>query len=151
MRALLAAGRLLVGWSSARVEALPARALRYFRCLELGHVRQKCPLEADRGDRCYRCAGAGHWARECTAPLRCPVCADLGRPADHRLGAKKCAPPLPKQGRKVRVTTPSSGESTPVNRPAADVPALAPAEALRARSPAAMEGGSGPGEAMDMA
>ncbi|XP_053989810.1 translation initiation factor IF-2-like [Hylaeus volcanicus] len=151
MRALLAAGRLLVDWSSARVEALPARALRCFRCLELGHVRQKCPLEADRGDRYYRCAGAGHRARECTAPMRCPVCADLGRPADHRLGAKKCAPPPPKQGRKARVTTPSSGESMPVNRPAADAPALAPAEALRARSPAAMEGGSGMEEAMDMA
>ncbi|XP_053989833.1 uncharacterized protein LOC128882277 [Hylaeus volcanicus] len=151
MRALLAAGRLLVGWSSARVEALPARALRCFRCLELGHVRQKCPLEADRGDRCYRCAGAGQRARECTAPMRCPVCADLGRPADHRLGAKKCAPPPPKQGRRALVTTPSSGESTPVNRPAANAQALAPSEALRARSPSAMEGGSGLGKAMDMA
>ncbi|XP_053989808.1 uncharacterized protein LOC128882247, partial [Hylaeus volcanicus] len=49
MKALLATGRLLVGWSFARVEALPARALRCFRCLELGHVRQKCPSRRTAG------------------------------------------------------------------------------------------------------
>ncbi|CAD1469692.1 unnamed protein product [Heterotrigona itama] len=37
--------------------------------------------------------GAGHWARECTAPVRCLICTDLGRPGDYRFDSKACRPP----------------------------------------------------------
>ncbi|CAH2094586.1 unnamed protein product [Euphydryas editha] len=48
-------GRLLVGWSSARVQVMEQRALRYFMCIWLGHTRPTCPTAADRGKMCYRC------------------------------------------------------------------------------------------------
>ncbi|KZC11873.1 hypothetical protein WN55_03905 [Dufourea novaeangliae] len=99
---LTTAGRILVGWSSARVEALAARPLRCFRCLELGHVRLKCPRDADRAGRCYGCGSGEHLVRDCAAAPKWPVCADLGRPADHWLGSKGCAPPPSRRGRRGR-------------------------------------------------
>ncbi|XP_053990034.1 protein lin-28 homolog B-like [Hylaeus volcanicus] len=135
-------GRLVVGWTSARVEALAARALRCYKCLELGYVRQKCPCEADRSAGCYLCGGTDHRARDCAASPSCPVCTDIGRPANHRLGAKGRAPPPPKQGRRASAEPRSSGVATPVNEPVAEARAQAPAES---------EGGSDPGEAMDTA
>nr|XP_034195327.1 uncharacterized protein LOC117611491 [Osmia lignaria] len=103
---IVASGRILVGWSSARVEALPARPLQCFRCLEKGHVRQRCTCEVDRSDRCYVCGESGHKASSCSATPRCPLCTDLGRPAGHRLGAKSCA--LNPRGRRRRA--PSRGK-----------------------------------------
>ncbi|XP_053994075.1 probable ATP-dependent RNA helicase vasa-like [Hylaeus volcanicus] len=137
---ILASGRLVVGWTSARVEALAARALRCYKCLELGHVLQKCPCEVDRSARCYLCGGIDHRARDCAAPPSCPVCADIGRPANHRLGAKGCAPP--KRGRRAPAGPRSSGPATPVNETVAEP---------RTQAPAECEGGAGPGEDMDTA
>ncbi|KOC58580.1 hypothetical protein WH47_09096, partial [Habropoda laboriosa] len=98
-RKLAAAGRLRVGWVSARVEALKARPLQCYRCLEVGHTQHRCTADVDRGRRCYRCGDPSHRAGQCTAAEpRCPLCADLGRPAVHRLGARACAPPT-KKGR----------------------------------------------------
>lgn len=89
---IAAMGRIRVGWASARVELLGVRPLQCFRCLEGGHVRRNCPSSADRSGRCYRCGAEGHIARECRAPPKCPVCADLGLPANHRAGSKACGP-----------------------------------------------------------
>ncbi|KAL0839930.1 hypothetical protein ABMA28_016546 [Loxostege sticticalis] len=87
-------GRLLVGWVSCRVQVLETKPMRCFRCMESGHVRQQCPNETDRSEMCYRCGGLGHKARECTAAApHCPICADLGKPASHKVGSKNCAPP----------------------------------------------------------
>ncbi|KZC14189.1 hypothetical protein WN55_06269 [Dufourea novaeangliae] len=83
---LTTAGLILVGWSSATVEALPARPLRCYHCQEEGHVRQKYTRDADRGGRCYSCGGEGRMVRDCAAAPKCPVCADLGRPANHSVG-----------------------------------------------------------------
>jgi hypothetical protein len=47
----------------------------------------------DRSDRCYRCGEAGHVAGRCEGDLKCPLCADLGRPAGHRFGGPACTPP----------------------------------------------------------
>lgn len=55
---LTAAGCVLIGWSSARGEALSARLCGCYRCLKMGHVRQKCPCDTNRGGRCYTCGGA---------------------------------------------------------------------------------------------
>ncbi|XP_063372175.1 uncharacterized protein LOC134660374 [Cydia amplana] len=76
--------RLLVGWVSAQVKLLEARAQRCYRCLELGHVRALCPSEIDRSGLCYRCGQPGHKARDCSATPRCTVCAVLGKDANHR-------------------------------------------------------------------
>lgn len=92
-RAILVAGRLAVGWGSARVELLDARPLRCFKCLEPGHTRALCPSEEDRSDQCYRCGEPGHKAGACHAMPRCTLCVAAGRPAEHRFGSKACAAP----------------------------------------------------------
>jgi len=78
---LVAAKRLRIGWTNVRVEALEKRPLQCFRCLEKGHVRAQCGNAPDRTAQCYRCGTPGHIARDCTAPTKCSVCADIGRPA----------------------------------------------------------------------
>lgn len=84
--------KMKVGWSMVRIEALMPR-LQCYRCLEPGHTRAKCTVPLDRGNRCYRCSQLGHTARGCTGALKCPLCSDIGRPSDHRLGSAACAPP----------------------------------------------------------
>lgn len=92
VRKLSESGKLEVGWVAARVEILATRPLQCYRCLEVGHVRQRCTSEVDRSGRCYRCGAADHRAADCTAAPKCPLCSDTGRPENHRLGAKCCAP-----------------------------------------------------------
>lgn len=84
-------GRVQVGWTNARIQLLDQRPLQCYKCLEGGHVRDSCKSEVDRSKRCYRCGTEGHKAQGCYAPPRCPVCADLGRPANHRAGNKACS------------------------------------------------------------
>ncbi|KOC58704.1 hypothetical protein WH47_09083 [Habropoda laboriosa] len=91
-RKVVAAGELTVGWCRCRVEALAARPLQCYRCLEVGHVRLACKSAVDRSGRCYTCGSAEHHASGCTEAPRCPLCSDLGRPAGHRLGGRGCAP-----------------------------------------------------------
>ncbi|XP_063628957.1 uncharacterized protein LOC134800388 [Cydia splendana] len=85
--------RLLVGWVSAQVKLLEARAQRCYRCLESGHVRAQCPSEIDRSGLCYRCGQPGHKARDCSATPHCTVCSVLGKDANHRTGSKSCTAP----------------------------------------------------------
>ncbi|EFN76565.1 hypothetical protein EAI_03058, partial [Harpegnathos saltator] len=47
-----AAGWVQVGWTRAGVTALPARAALCFRCMEQGHVRERCRSAVDRSDNC---------------------------------------------------------------------------------------------------
>lgn len=91
------AGRLLVGWVSAQVKLLDARPLRCFRCLEVGHVAAKCKSEVDRSRACYRCGRPGHVAGNCTSSAHCPLCAEAGLAANHRVGSKACDPPKSKR------------------------------------------------------
>ncbi|XP_047534366.1 uncharacterized protein LOC125069007 [Vanessa atalanta] len=87
------AGRLLVGWSSARVYVLEQRPLRCYKCMGLGHTRMLCPFSADRGSLCFRCGADGHKSAECTGKLCCAVCTDAGKPSGHMMGSKECNPP----------------------------------------------------------
>lgn len=90
----------MVGWTAARVLLLQARPLQCHRCLEKGHVRQRCQATVDRSDLCYRCEKPDHKAAGCAAEPRCPVCADiLGKPAAHRCGGPACVTPR-KKGKK---------------------------------------------------
>jgi hypothetical protein len=45
-------GKVDLGWSTARVTAIPKRPLQCFKCLELGHVRVTCTSNVDRGHLC---------------------------------------------------------------------------------------------------
>lgn len=58
-----------------------------------GHTQSQCRFEIDRSDRCYRCGVSGHRAGSCAHAPRCPLCVDLGGPADHAWGSSACASP----------------------------------------------------------
>ncbi|XP_033316869.1 uncharacterized protein LOC117214705 isoform X2 [Bombus bifarius] len=102
-RKLAQAEKIALGWSTARIRAIPKRPLQCFRCLELGHVRATCVSSEDRGHLCYRCGGNGHRARDCPASTpKCPLCESLGAPANHRMGGEACTPPKVKRKRPIR-------------------------------------------------
>lgn len=105
---IAAAKHILVGWVSARIQILATRPLQCFRCLESGHVRSMCTSTVDRSTRCYNCGETDHPAKLCNRSVKCPLCADLGRPADHRMGTKKCTPPKTK---KRNTKSPSVGQA----------------------------------------
>ena len=99
-RKLAQAGRVALGWSIARVSAIPKRPLQCFKCLELGHVRATCTSAEDRSRLCYRCGESGHRARGCPALApKCPLCERLGAPSGHRMGGVACAPPKIKRSK----------------------------------------------------
>nr|XP_012153225.1 PREDICTED: uncharacterized protein LOC105664221 [Megachile rotundata] len=86
-------GKVRVGWTSARIVVLPHRPMHCFKCLHRGHAAAVCDQQEDRSHKCYKCGEEGHVAKTCSAEKsQCPLCRDLGRPADHRLGARGCAP-----------------------------------------------------------
>ncbi|XP_050353678.1 uncharacterized protein LOC126775657 [Nymphalis io] len=90
------AGRLLVGWSSAKVCVLEQRPLRCFKCMGLGHTKVLCPFQVERGGLCFRCGVDGHKSAGCTEKLRYAVCADAGKPSGHVMGSGECNPPITK-------------------------------------------------------
>lgn len=97
---LVSSGRIRIGWTSSRVEMLPARQLQCFRCLERGHVQANCVNGVDRSDACYRCGQTGHRAAECVEKPSCMLCLAAGRPSTHRLGGAACGAPPVKKKRK---------------------------------------------------
>jgi len=110
---LVAARKLRIGWTNSRVEALERRPLQCYRCMGKGHTKSQCPSPIDRGGNCYRCGRSGHAARDCTAPVRCPVCADLDRPANHRAGSRACTAPRRKaSGQVIKPIPPASPPNT---------------------------------------
>lgn len=96
-KVLVEAGRVMVGWSSARVHALEARPLRCFRCLGVGHTRALCPSAIDRTATCFRCGENGHKAAVCVVVKpRCAICVEAGIPSEHVMGGVNCKPPQTK-------------------------------------------------------
>jgi len=110
-------GRLMIGWSSARVELLKRRPLQCYRCLAVGHVKTRCPGLVDRSMACHNCGRDGHKARECRLAARCPVCEERGLDASHRAGAEGCRPvvggrpPPPKDGTAAAQSVANEGEN----------------------------------------
>lgn len=83
-------GRLRLGWSTVKVEALKAKPVQCFRCWRIGHVRGLCKSRIDRSGRCFRCGKEGHQSRDCTEPFSCAICAEDGKESTHRIGAPGC-------------------------------------------------------------
>jgi hypothetical protein len=106
-KALLAKGRVEVGWVSARVKFIEPGQIRCYRCLMPGHMAVRCKSEVDRSVECFRCGQTGHIAVECSAAEpRCSTCSAAGRPAAHRAGGKGCSSAVPPK-RKGRQVAPS--------------------------------------------
>lgn len=51
---LATAGKVMIGWTAAKVELLPSRPLQCFKCFETGHTQALCKSQADRERLCYR-------------------------------------------------------------------------------------------------
>ncbi|XP_024227000.1 uncharacterized protein LOC105681543 [Bombus impatiens] len=101
VRKLAQAGKVAIGRSTAKVEAIERRPLQCYRCLEIGHVRKSCTAKEDKGHLCFRCGKPGHQAKACTAASpKCLLCDALGAPSVHRMGGPICSPPPPKKGTK---------------------------------------------------
>jgi len=86
-----------IGWASARIEILKSRPLQCFKCLAPGHPYQRCPSDKDRRQCCFRCGEVGHFAINCKNRVKCPVCTDARREANHRAGSSACRP-IPPRG-----------------------------------------------------
>ncbi|XP_043602244.1 uncharacterized protein LOC122576263 [Bombus pyrosoma] len=93
VRKLVQAGKVVIGWSVPKIEAIGQRPFQCFRCLEIGHLKKSCTSKVDRENLCYRCGVSGHRAKECIAANpKCPLCEALGAPAAHRMGGWSCVP-----------------------------------------------------------
>jgi len=87
---MLEEGKWRIGWATVTAKPLPARLMRCFRCLEVGHGAADC-TGVDRSGRCHRCGDRSHQSNNCGAERpKCPLCADFGLPAVHSLGAAAC-------------------------------------------------------------
>ncbi|XP_053616014.1 uncharacterized protein LOC128681698 [Plodia interpunctella] len=92
--ALIDEGRLLVGWTAAKVRGLEALPMRCFRCMGIGHTRALCPSPVDRSELCHRCGKAGHISSACEASEPwCAVCYAHKLAAKHIMGGPSCNPP----------------------------------------------------------
>ncbi|XP_053626095.1 uncharacterized protein LOC128683984 [Plodia interpunctella] len=92
--ALIEEGRLLVGWTAAKVRGLEALPMRCFRCMGIGHTRALCPSPVDRSELCHRCGKSGHISSACEASEPwCAVCYAHKLTAKHIMGGPSCNPP----------------------------------------------------------
>lgn len=84
-------GRLNIGWTVARVELLNVKPTQCYKCWAFGHMQTRCTSETDRRGACFRCGESGHKSKECASQIRCVLCAEAGRSAQHRMGAIGCS------------------------------------------------------------
>jgi len=126
---ILRGRRLTIGWTKVRFDLLPDRPTTCYRCLRKGHVRATCPENADNEGLCYRCGEPGHLANTCTAPPRCPLCRDSGRPDNHRVGSEACrAPKRGGGGRKREAARTQTQTRTQMRTSALQTPSIRNAE-----------------------
>lgn len=108
------ATKFRVGWSTARVKVLESLPMRCYRCMGIGHVGRRCPVDSDRSNVCFRCGEPGHRAATCKKEPKCAVCAELGRPAAHIMGGKACRPPPTKAKEAPGKRASSAAKSAPM-------------------------------------
>jgi len=117
---LARAGRIRIGWSTARVEVAVARPSYCFKCWREGYVAARCSGKEDRSRTCYRCGVAGHTTSACQAAPCCLLCTEAGRKADHRMGGIGCnlatgrVPPTPIAARRTGTAKPDASREEPI-------------------------------------
>ncbi|XP_061728130.1 uncharacterized protein LOC133533191 [Cydia pomonella] len=117
-KVVVTAGRIVIGWSAARVEALEQLPLRCYRCMGTGHTRPLCPSSVDRGNWCYRCSKPGHKSQDCTASAPwCAVCHHAGLKAGHVMGGQACTPPPVKGKEAFRAGLANATAAAPLDVP----------------------------------
>jgi hypothetical protein len=88
---LLETGKVKVGWSVCSLKTIPPvpkQMERCFKCMGFGHQARNCK-GPDRSKRCRKCGDEGHFAMECTQLPRCMLCTpEEGN--DHATGGFKC-------------------------------------------------------------
>lgn len=88
---LLDKGKVKVGWSVCPLKAIPRvtkEMERCFKCMGFGHQARNCK-GPDRSELCWRCGEKGHIAIECKKQPRCLLCKkEDGN--DHKTGGFKC-------------------------------------------------------------
>lgn len=88
-RRMMAKGVLYVGYSACTLsDRVPV-----VRCSRIGHFARDCKVCEEKQSCCSRCGEKGHLRRDCKVPtkeLRCPVCKDAKRPAEHEMGTDRC-------------------------------------------------------------
>ncbi|XP_063628191.1 uncharacterized protein LOC134799682 [Cydia splendana] len=118
---LVEKGRVLVGWSSARVVALEQLPMRCYRCMGVGHTKPLCPSEVSREHLCYRCGEEGHRAAACSVRVpKCVVCTETNRPHAHVMGSPRCKP-TPVTGKLASRTGTASSAGPPKERENAEI------------------------------
>lgn len=86
-----AKNKIRIGWTTARVELLPARLVQCFRCWKFGHTKYNCGSQTDLSNKCFRCGESGHAARHCEASPKCVVCETEKLDSAHRYGSINCS------------------------------------------------------------
>lgn len=107
------ARRIRIGWTALKVKRLPARPLQCFKCLEDGHVQDRCPNNVDHRGRCHRCGEPGHISSACTREVHCIACAENNFPAKHRHGKAACQSAKRKRRGKPVAVTPTPTPDPP--------------------------------------
>ncbi|KAL7725631.1 hypothetical protein ACLKA6_005690 [Drosophila palustris] len=89
-KALLQVGKLKIGWTRCQVrERISQR--RCYRCLEFGHLANRCTSTVDRTGLCLRCGVNGHKAASCSSEPKCFHCMENNRQdCNHFAGSKRC-------------------------------------------------------------
>ncbi|XP_060831448.1 uncharacterized protein LOC132915626 [Bombus pascuorum] len=156
-RKLAQAGKVTLGWTRAKVIALPRRPLQCYRCLEVGHMAAMCVSPVRRTHLCFRCGEEGHRARNCTAASpRCPICEAKGAPSKHRMGSAACKPPEvgPSGRRRARRSAMAKAAEATATTTIKGVTGAAEQASLSGNPPVGGKdstiGVSGPGEAMEV-
>lgn len=86
---ILNKGKVRIGLVNCRVRTR-LEVNRCYKCLGFGHLARDCH-GPDRRGCCWRCGAAGHQMKECKKDATCIICKDKGiQGVDHMAGSGKC-------------------------------------------------------------